>query len=75
MKHFKKMVAPIIITILFVLYFVGIGLSMSSIMGLPFLQKILFIVVPSIMAIVMIVVLVERIKEIRSEEEDDLSKY
>ena len=48
---------------------------MSAIKALPFLYKVLYVVIPFIMAIVMIVVLIGRIKEIRSGEEDDLSKY
>jgi predicted tellurium resistance membrane protein TerC len=75
MKHLKKMIAPTIITALFIIYFVGVGLSMSAIKELPFMYKVLYIVFPFIMAIVMIVVLIGRIKEIRSGEEDDLSKY
>ncbi len=75
MKHIRKMIAPIIITVLIVLYFVGVGLSMSTVMILPLWQKVLYIGIPFIMAIVMVVVLIGRIKEIRSGEEDDLSKY
>ncbi|MEA5018344.1 MAG: hypothetical protein VB009_06470 [Erysipelotrichaceae bacterium] len=75
MKHIRKMIAPIIITVLIVLYFVGMGLSMSTVMILPLWQKVLYIGIPFIMAIVMVVVLIGRIKEIRSGEEDDLSKY
>ncbi len=75
MKYLNKMIAPVIITILFIIYFVGIALSMSVINELPFLYKVLFVVIPFLMAIVMIVVLIGRIKEIRSGEEDDLSKY
>ena len=69
------MIAPIIITVLIVLYFVSVGLSMSTVMILPLWQKVLYIGIPFIMAIVMVVVLIGRIKEIRSGEEDDLSKY
>ena len=75
MKHMKKMIAPIIITILIIIYFIGMGLSMTAISGLPFLYKVLYIGGPLILAIVMIAVLIGRIKEIRSGEEDDLGKY
>ena len=68
MKHIRKMIAPIIITVLIVLYFVGMGLSMSTVMILPLWQKVLYIGIPFIMAIVMVVVLIGRIKEIRSRE-------
>lgn len=72
MKYLNKMIAPVIITILFIIYFVGIALSISAIKALPFLYKVLYVVIPFIMAIVMIVVLIGRIKEIRSGEEEIL---
>ncbi len=75
MKHLKKMIAPIIIAILFVIYFIGIALVMTEIQELPVLYRVLLIGVPFILAFVMIGVCIGRIKEIRSGEEDDLGKY
>lgn len=74
-NHKKKMIAPIIITILFVLYYVGITILLLTIDDLSSLVKFLLIVVPLAFAGVMIGVLISRIKEIRSGEEDDLSQY
>ena len=73
-KHTKKMIAPIIITILFVLYFTGILVAIFN-FNLPLLPAVIAIVVPAALAGVMIYVCVQRIREIRSGEEDDLSKY
>lgn len=73
--HGKKMVAPIIITILFVLYYVGFACVCFFIDGIPLLVKIVFGAVPLILAAVCVYVLIERIEEIRSGEEDDLSEY
>lgn len=70
----KKLVAPIIITVLLLIYFAAylIGFSKEP---LPIWGKLLSIVIPLGFMGVSIYVLVERIKEIRSGEEDDLSKY
>ena len=70
----KKYLAPIVIAVLLIiyeiLYFGIIILFISSI-----LLKILIGIIPAAFAGIMISVLIERIKEIRSGEEDDLSKY
>ena len=69
----KKMVAPIIITILFVLYLViYFAVMINEVTGI---MKILFGVVPLALAAVMIYVCVQRINEIKGGDEDDLSKY
>ena len=69
----KKMVAPIIITILFVLYLViYFAVIINTVSGI---MKILLGVVPLALAAVMIYVCIQRINEIKGGEEDDLSKY
>ncbi len=73
-KHQKKMIAPIVIGVLFALYYLGFFV-VCAFMPMPILMKILFGVIPLLLVGVMIYVLVERINEIRSGEEDDLSKY
>lgn len=74
-NHKKKMIAPIIITILFVLYYIGITALFLLTDEFSTLVKLLLIIIPLALAGVMIGVLISRIKEIRSGEEDDLSKY
>ena len=72
-KHGKKMVAPLIVTVLAVLYFIlYFGFLMNILSGI---WKYAFGIIPIIFALVMIKVCVERIKEIQKGEEDDLSKY
>ena len=71
----KKMIAPVIITILFVLYYAGFACVCFFIEGIPLILKILFGAIPLILAAICVYVLIERIEEIRSGEEDDLSKY
>ena len=69
----KKMVAPIIITILFVLYLViYFAVIINEVTGI---MKILLGAVPLALAAVMIYVCIQRINEIKGGEEDDLSKY
>jgi hypothetical protein len=72
-KNQKKMVAPIIITILAVIYyFLYFGILMSLMDGY---LKLLLGIIPLALAAVMIYVCIQRINEIKGGEEDDLSKY
>lgn len=73
-EHAKKMAAPIVITILFLMYLVVyLGLV---IMAAGWSTAMLLLAIPLIaLGIGMVYVLKERIKEIRSGEEDDLDNY
>ncbi len=73
-KHSGKMIAPIVITAIIVLYYVGF-FAVCVVMPIPIVLKLLFGLLPLGLAGVCIFVLVERIGEIRSGEEDDLSQY
>ena len=71
--HGKKMIAPIVVTILAVIYFiVYFTLLIRVTEGVI---RIVLGIVPLAFIGVMIAVCVQRIKEIRSGEEDDLGKY
>jgi hypothetical protein len=71
--HKKKMVAPILITIFIVLYYaLYFGFIISYLEGI---LRILFGIIPLALSVVMIYVCVQRIKEIKGGEEDDLSQY
>lgn len=72
--HRKKMVAPIIIAVVLALYYIGF-FAVCVIVPVPFPINVLMGIVPLVIAGVIIYVLIERIEEIRSGEEDDLSKY
>lgn len=74
MKHGKKMIAPIVITALIVLYYIGIMIA-CMVMPMPLWLKLVFFLVPLLLAGTMIGVLVGRIREIKGGEEDDLGKY
>ena len=69
----KKMKAPIIITVIMVLYYViYFGLFISLFDGI---WKYALGIIPIIFSAVMIRVCIERINEIKKGEEDDISKY
>ena len=71
--HKKKMIAPIVVSVVMVLYYAFyFGLIVAVIDGI---WKLLLGIVPLALAAVMIAACIERIKEIRKGEEDDLSKY
>ncbi|RKI89516.1 hypothetical protein D7V94_17795 [Parablautia intestinalis] len=75
MKHGKKMIAPIIVTIIMLLYYIGIAATFLIIRGIPLQVKALMVVIPLLSGAVMVGVLASRIREIEGGEEDDLSKY
>ena len=73
MQHKKKMAAPIIVTVIMVLYYaLYFGFLMSLVSGF---WKYALGIFPLIFAAVTIKVCIERIQEIRKGEEDDLSQY
>ena len=73
-KHRKKMIAPIIITGIVIIYYAFFfGLLITSLEN-TWLKWLLGII-PILLAATMIFVCVERIKEIKGGEEDDLSQY
>ena len=73
--HGKKMIAPVIVTVCIVLYYALFACLCFFVEGIPLILKIALGAVPLILAAVCIYVLIERIEEIRSGEEDDLSNY
>ena len=69
----KKMIAPILISVIIILYYVlYFGILIALLDGI---WKYVLGIVPLLFAGVMIKVCAERIKEIKEGEEDDLSKY
>ncbi len=72
-SHKQKMTAPIVATIVMILYYiVYFGVLISLISGV---WKFVLGVFPLIFSAVMIAVCIERINEIKKGEEDDISKY
>ena len=73
-KHRKKMVAPIVVTVLMIVYFIAYFGFLMHLFDSTVL-KILFGIIPALFGAVMIYVCVERIREIKGGEEDDLGQY
>ena len=71
--HKQKIVAPILITVLLVLYYVVYFAFLITLVD--GVWKYLLGIFPLAFSAVMIKVCVDRIQEIRSGEEDDLSQY
>lgn len=70
-----KLVAPIVVAVIFSLWFFSWLAICITIPEMPFLAKLIGTLVSLALIGTTIFVLVERIKEIRSGEEDDLGKY
>ena len=70
----KKIIAPLIITFILAIYFIFYILAIANIFDSLWI-KIIGTIIPLTLMGVSIFVLIERIKEIESGEEDDLSKY
>lgn len=69
----NKMVAPIVISVIIILYFVVyFGFLITLLNGI---WKYVLGIVPLAFSAVMVKVCIERIKEIKKGEEDDISKY
>ncbi|MDR0309321.1 MAG: hypothetical protein LBH88_00980 [Candidatus Methanoplasma sp.] len=71
----KRLIAPVIITVCYVLFCVLFAISFFLFADLDLWVHVLILVFLLISVGIGIFVLVERIKEIRSGEEDDLGKY
>lgn len=73
-KQDKKIIAPIIIAVILVCYYILYFVILLTLLpGLVI--KLMLRIIPLIFAGVTIFVCIQRIDEIRSGEEDDLSKY
>ena len=71
--HKKKIIAPIIITFILILYYITyFGLVISL---LNEIWKYVLGIIPLVFSGIMIYVCIERINEIKKGEEDDISKY
>ncbi len=72
-NHKKKMLAPIVVTVILIVYYVVyFGVLLSFLEGIV---KYALGIIPFIFCVVMVKVCIERVKEIKGGEEDDLSKY
>ena len=73
-NHRKKMIAPVIITGIVIIYYAFFFGLLIHLLENTWL-KLLLGIIPVLLGETMIVVCAERIKEIKGGEEDDLSQY
>ena len=72
-NHRRKIIAPIVVAFIMVLYYaVYFGILITLVDGI---YKWLLGIIPVILSAFMIYVCIERIKEIKKGEEDDVGKY
>lgn len=72
-SHRKKMLPPIVISVIIIFYYVVyFGILITLLEGI---WKYVLGIIPLIFSAVMLKVCIERIKEIKEGEEDDISKY
>lgn len=72
-SHRKKMLPPIVVSVIIIFYYVVyFGILITLLEGI---WKYVLGIIPLIFSAVMLKVCIERIKEIKEGEEDDISKY
>ena len=72
-SHRKKMLPPIVVSVIVILYYVVyFGILITLLEGI---WKYVLGIIPLIFSAVMLKVCIERIKEIKEGEEDDISEY
>ncbi len=72
-SHRKKMIAPIVISVIVIVYYVVyFGFLITLLDGI---WKYVLGIVPFVLSAVMVKVCIERINEIKKGEEDDIGKY
>jgi len=71
----KKYVAPVIIAALLCAYYIGFAVVIGRLPQLPLWGRLAGILIPLVICAAVIIVLISRIREIRSGEEDDLDQY
>ena len=71
----KKMIAPVVVAVLLIAYFVVYGLALYNMPDAPVVFKILGVLLPLVFGGYAVWAAKERIEEIKGGEEDDLSQY
>ena len=72
-EHKTKMIAPIVVSVVMVLYYVFyFGFFMSLLEGV---LRYALGILPFAFSLITVKVCIDRIKEIKKGEEDDISKY
>ena len=72
-SHRRKMIAPIVVTVIMMIYYIIYFCFLIT--YLDGIWKYILGIIPLVLSAVMIKVCIERIKEIKKGEEDDIGKY
>ena len=75
MRHTKKYIAPAVIVLLLCAYYIAFAVVVGRVPELPLWLRLAAILVPLVVCGVLLYVLIERVREIRGGEEDDLENY
>ncbi len=70
----KKMIMPVVFGVLFVMVLIGYGM-LFFLVPIPIFVKLVIGLIIILIAASMFYVLIQRNRELREEEKDDLSKY
>jgi protein-S-isoprenylcysteine O-methyltransferase Ste14 len=73
-EHGKKMIAPVLITLILIAYYLAVVITMLK-FNIPPIFRILAVVFSVGITALLIYVMIERIREIKKGEEDDIGKY
>jgi hypothetical protein len=73
-RHVNKSIAPVIVAICLIGYYIVGAITLAK-LDVSNIIKSIAIAISVIITVVTVMVLVERINEIKRGEEDDLSKY
>lgn len=73
-QHTRKLIAPAVITLIASLVFFGFALSCAC-APIPWAVRILGLLIGLALGGACVFALIERIKEVKGGEEDDLGKY
>lgn len=71
----KGYFAPVLIAVILLIYYIGMITAFLMIPEIAWWLKAVLCIIPAVLGGVVIHVLVQRIKEINSGENDDLDKY
>ena len=71
----RNYIAPIVVSVCLILYYAGLAVLLLDIPDFVWWGKLLLIILPAAVCGMVLYVLIQRIRELRSGETDDLDKY
>ena len=71
----RNYIAPIAVSACLILYYVGLAVLLLAIPDFVWWGKLLLIILPAAVCGMVLYVLIQRIRELRSGETDDLDQY